>query len=190
MHVNEAIQVRRTIRKFQQRPLLPEQLKRYVEAARLAPSGANLQPLKYYLVSSSSMAEKVFPLLAWAGYLNHGYDPREGERPVGYIVVCADTAIRKNGYEMDVGAAVENMILSALEDGVGACWLGSVKREQLRELLNIPEELAICCVVALGYPAEAPEKVEAEEGDIKYYLENGTLKVPKRPAEDVIVECV
>ena len=182
------IHARRTIRKFDQKPLSREQLVRYVDAARVAPSGANLQPLKYALVYTQAMREKFFPLVKWAAYLAPDYNPKEQERPTGYVVVCADTDIRKNGYEMDVGAAVENLILCALADGVGACWMGSVDRKAVRELLQIPENLEISCVVALGYPAESPEEVAVEQDNIRYYLnENGTLQVPKRSLEDVLL---
>jgi nitroreductase len=188
MIMKNLIHARRTIRKFDQKPLTKEQLLRYVDAARVAPSGANLQPLKYALVYTRDMTEKVFPLVKWAAYLAPDYNPKEHERPTGYVVVCADTDIRKNGYDMDVGAAVENLILCALADGVGACWMASVDREAVRELLRIPQNLEISCVVALGYPAESPEEVAVTEGNIRYYLsENGTLQVPKRSLEDVLL---
>ena len=187
MTTYELIQKRRTIRKFAQTPLKQEQLLRYIDCARVAPSGMNLQPLKYAAVCSPEMTEKIFPMLKWAGYLAPEYDPKEGERPTGYIVVCADTAIRKAGYEADVGAAVENIILSALEEGVGACWIGSVDRPALKELLKLPEEITITHVVALGYPSEDPRDAPVEEGNIKYYLEDGTLMVPKRSREEVLL---
>ena len=81
---------------------------------------------------------------------------------------------------------MENMILSALCDGVGSCWIGSVDREALALLLSLPENLTITSVIALGYPAEEPREAEVFDGDIKYYLENGTLCVPKRSLEEVI----
>lgn len=187
MTIHEAIHARRTVRKFRQEPLTAQQLQRYVDAARVAPSGMNLQPLKYVAINSPEMTEKVFPMLKWAGYLAPEYNPKEGERPTAYIVVCADTAIRKAGYEADVGAAVENLMLAALEDGVGSCWIGSVERAQLKELLQLPEALAITHVVALGYAAEQPREVAMEEGNVKYYLEDGTLQVPKRAMEEVLI---
>lgn len=190
MNLTELIKMRRTIRKFKQTPLSKEQIEGYVDAARVAPSAANMQPLKYIAVQSGEMVEKVFPLLKWAGYLNGEYTPKEDETPTAYIVVCGDNDIRKNGYDMDVGAAVENIILSALYDGVGTCWLGSVDREKLSELLELPENLVISCVVALGYSAEEPREVYAENGDIKYYLEEGRLCVPKRSLGESLIKTV
>lgn len=188
MNINELLKSRRTIRKFKQISLTKEQLKSYIDAARVAPSAANMQPLKYIAVQSKEMVEKVFPLLKWAGYLAGQYNPKDDERPTAYIVVCADKNIREAGWGADEGAAVENMILSALGDGVGSCWIGSVDREALGALLCLPENLIITSVIALGYPAEEPREVGLYDGDIKYYLENGTLCVPKRSLEEVIIK--
>ncbi|MEE0409647.1 MAG: nitroreductase family protein, partial [Clostridia bacterium] len=151
MNIYEFIKSRRTIRKFRQDELSVEQLNKYIDAARVAPSAANIQPLKYVVVKSREMSEKMFPLVKWAGYLAPDYNPKEGERPTAYIVVCADTTIRKAGYDMDIGAAVENMMLCALADNVGACWMLSIDRDEIRKLLSIDENLEISCVVAMGY---------------------------------------
>ena len=89
-----------------------ELLLKYIDAARIAPSGGNLQPLKYAIISKKEAVSEFFSYVKWAGYLAPYYNPKENERPTAYIVVLADTAIRKNGYELDVGAAVENIILN------------------------------------------------------------------------------
>ncbi len=183
MSVYELILNRRTIRKFEQKPISEENLEKMVNAARVAPSGANLQPLKYIAVKSSKMCDKIFPLTKYAGYLEDGA-PKEGERPVAYIIVLEDENIRK-GAALDAGAAIENIILTALEEGIASCWVGSVDRDKLAELLNLPENLVINSVVALGYPAQQSMVAELES-DIKYYLdEQGTLHVPKRSMEEI-----
>lgn len=191
MDIYNFIKSRRTIRKFKQDRLTKEQLAKYIDAARVAPSAANIQPLKYVAVVSREMTEKIFPLVKWAGYLAPMYNPKEGERPTAYVVVCADTTIRKSGYDMDIGAAVENMMLCALADNVGACWMASIDRDEIRKLLDIPETLEISCVVALGYLAETPKEAEVENGDIKYYLgESDTLYVPKRAMSEIVIKTV
>lgn len=189
MNINELINSRRTIRKFKQTPLTKEQLIKYVNVARVAPSAANLQPLKYVVVESREMVEEMFKLVKWAGYLAPDYNPKEGERPTAYIVVCADTEIRKSGYDLDVGAAVENMILAAYADGVGSCWMGSIDRIKIAELLKIPENMEISCLLALGYSAEQPKEVENAGDNIKYYLDDeDTLCVPKRGLSEVLIK--
>lgn len=191
MDIKELLKSRRTIRKFKQIPLSKEQLACYIDCARVAPSAANLQPLKYVSVQSDELVKKMHPLVKWAGYLAPDYNPNETESPTAYIVVCADTSIRKAGYDVDVGAAVENLILSALSDGVGACWMGSVDREKISRLVDISENLTVSCVVALGYPAEVPKETKVIDGNIKYYLDDeNTLCVPKRNMEEVLIKTV
>lgn len=188
MQIKDLINARRTIRKFSQTPLTNEQLVSYIDAARVAPSAANLQPLKYAVITERQMTDKVFETLKWAGYLKGEYNPKENERPTGYIVICVDHNISKAGYELDVGAAVENIILTALADGVGSCWLGSVERPKLKRMLNLSDNLEISCVLALGYPLENPKEAKMENGDVKYYLEGGVLNVPKRSLSEIIIK--
>ncbi len=187
MYITNTITSRRTIRKFKDTPIDSKLLTKYVNNARLAPSALNLQPLKYIVIKSGDMCTKLFPLLKWAGYLRGAYTPEEHERPTAYIVVCGDTDIRQAGYETDVGAAIENIILSALEDGIGACWIASVDRVETSKLLNLPENIVIASVVALGYPAETPKECAMLDGDVKYYLQDGTLFVPKRSMDEILL---
>jgi len=146
-----------------------------------------LQPLKYVTVTNGEMLDNVFSTLKWAGYLKGEYTPKENERPTGYIVVCVDSNISHANYDIDVGAAVEHMILSALEDEVGACWLGSVERPRLKRLLGLSANLEISCVVALGYPLESPQAVQMDGQDVKYYLDGDVLKVPKRTIDEILI---
>ena len=78
---------RRTIRQFQQKKIPFAFLKKLVNSARLAPSGANLQPCAYIVVDDSPLLDKVFTTLKWAGYIAPAGNPPEGKRPVAYIVV-------------------------------------------------------------------------------------------------------
>ena len=184
MSVYELILKRRTIRKFEQKAIEKDSIIKMINAARLAPSGANLQPLKFIAVTSPEMCDKVFPLTKYAGYLKDG-GPKEGEKPMAYIVVLVDEKIRKDGAGEDAGAAIENMILTALDDGIAACWVANVSREELRKVLEIDDYLAINSVVALGYPMQESQEAEFD-GDVKYYLdETGKLHVPKRSMEEI-----
>lgn len=182
--VFELIKKRRTIRKFKQKELKEDSLKKCLEAARLAPSAANLQPLEFVLVRKN--LEEVFSCTKWAGYLEDGR-PKEGERPVAYIVILSNKEVNEKA-EYDVGLAVENMTLVALSEGIGSCILGALKREKLREILEIPEKYKIELVVALGEPSQESIAEEMEK-DIKYYLdEEGKVHVPKREFKDIVHE--
>jgi nitroreductase len=188
METYEAIMSRRTIRKFRQDKIGTETLKRIVNAGRLAAQGANMQPMKYIIVQNSAVLEMLFEATAWAAYIKPQGNPAEGERPVAYIVALADTHIKKTGYDIDAGAAIENILIAAAGEGIGTCWLGAINRDKIREILSIPERFAVHSLIALGYPAEQPV-IEDEKGSIKYYMdEHGVLHVPKRRLEDVILE--
>ena len=188
MDINELLMARRSIRKFKQNPIKRELLEKYVDAARVSPSAANLQPVKYAIVHSKEMTDKLFELTKWAGYLAPHYNPKEDERPTAYIVMLTDSNIRESGCDMDVGAAAQSIILSAYNDGVGTCWIASVDREKTSRLLNLADNFKVSCVIALGYMAETPKEVSLKNDDIKYYLDDtNTLCVPKRSLEEVTV---
>jgi nitroreductase len=187
LDVYEAAVKRRTIRRFLQKPIPMEVLKKLLNAARLAPSAGNLQPCEYVLVTDRDLLDKVFSTLRWARYIAPEGTPKEGEKPVAYVVVLVNTRKAGEGGEIDCAAAIENMILTAWEEGIGSCWIGSVDRERLREILSIPEYCRICFVVALGYRAEEPIVEEMKGEDVKYWKdEKGVLHVPKRRLEDIV----
>ena len=184
--VHDIISKRRSIRRFKQDPIPFETLERLVDLARVAPSSANLQPLQYIVVDDPQILLSVFAALKWAGYIAPRGNPPEGEKPVAYIVVLADEQMATSGHERDVGASVENILLAALEDGIGSCWMCSIDRDKLREALGVPSHLKIDSVVALGYSAESPVLEETSDS-IKYWKdESGTLHVPKWKLKDII----
>lgn len=187
MELHDAIYRRRSIRRFSPKPVEKDALYAMVQAARLAPQASNLQPMKYMIVHQKRLLEPVFSCLKWAGYLPD-YAPKPGYRPTAYIVVLTDTGIKVSHTDTDAGAAVENMLLTALDYGLGTCWIGSVDREKLRKLLTVPQNLEIHSVVAVGYPAQEPVWEEKDSDSIRYYLdEDGRLHVPKRRMGEILV---
>ena len=186
MSTYELIMQRRTIRKFKQQPLEDELLERCVNAARVAPSAANLQPLEYIVVADPEAVEQVFPHTAWAGYLPD-WKPQPGEQPVAYIFVLINREHCPQGGDMDVGIAAENITLTALEEGVGSCMIGSLNRVALTGLLGVPEHCEISLAIALGYAAEDPIMEDMKDDSIKYYRdEDGRLHVPKRSLDQIL----
>ncbi|MDH5483165.1 MAG: nitroreductase family protein [Candidatus Bathyarchaeota archaeon] len=183
--IYEKIKSRRTIRKYVQKDVPKEMLLRCVDAARLSPSAANRQPLKYVVVNDEELLEKVFSTLSWAGYLPD-HQPSEKEMPRAYIVILLDKNIlQKPGH--DAGIAAMSISMVAHDQGLGSCILGAVDRERLKKILNLPDSLDIILVVALGYPAENPVADKVRDLDTKYWLdENAVLHVPKRELEDIV----
>jgi nitroreductase len=78
------------------------------------------------------------------------------------------------------------MILVALGEGIGSCWLGAIDINKLSSILDIPEHVNIDSVLALGYSNESPQLEEMKD-TVKYWKdEAGVLHVPKRKLEDIL----
>jgi nitroreductase len=188
MQLIDLVSRNRSYRRFDERAPVDETVLRdLVALTRRVPSAANRQPLKYVISCSREWNVKIFETLAWAAYLKEWPGPGPGERPAAYIVVLLDTSITQAA-DIDVGIAVQTILLGAVERGLGGCMFGAVKKEELAVRLSLPAHLSIALVVALGTPVE---KVVIEDlpGDrsIKYYRDGeGTHHVPKRSMEELV----
>ena len=177
---------RRSIRRFKDKAIPKPVLERCVNAARLTPSARNLQPLEYIIVSEEQLLTRVFSTLSWAAYIRPAGDPSSDQRPKAYIAILKDinTGLASSVY--DVGAAMENIMLVALAEGVGSCPFASVQRERLKGMLNIPDGYEIPLVIALGYPDESPVE-EPFTGSVEYWKDkDGVLHVPKKKLESIL----
>lgn len=179
--VYKAIISRRTIRRFKQRPIPKSVLLRLINAARLSPSAANLQPLEFIIITDKDIGAKIFPHLRWAGYITPYGIPAPNKRPVAYIAVLVNKAKAQPKYtSYDVGAAVENILLAAWEENIGGCWMQAINRGKIKEILNISKDYRLDSIISLGYRAESPI-VEKFRGSVKYWKDKKeVLHVPKR----------
>ena len=186
--LKELVLKNRSYRRFyQDYQISKKMLKELVEFARLCPSAANLQVLRFMLINSKEESEKVFSCLGWAGYLKDWAGPEEGERPSAYIVVLTnkpDWAYIKS----DVGIVSQSILLGAVEMDLGGCMFGSVQKDKLRKFFSIPQKYEIQLVIALGKPREKVVIEEVKDNDIKYWRdEDDVHHVPKRKLEDLIL---
>jgi nitroreductase len=166
-------------------------LRDLIRLAQHSPSGMNAQPLKFWLSNTPEMNDLIFPHLGWAGALKDWGGPAEGERPSAYILILGDTEIRET-FNVDHGIAAQSILLGATEAGYGGCMIGSVRREEVRKALGIPERYQILLAIALGKPAEQVviEPV-GEDGSITYYRDqNSVHHVPKRRLAELILHDV
>jgi len=178
----------RSYRRFDERASIGgDTLRGLVALARQVPSAANRQPLKYVLSCSREWNEKIFGTLAWAAYLKEWPGPGPGERPAAYIVVLLDTSITASA-DIDVGIAAQTILLAAVEQGLGGCMFGSIRREDLAARLALPQNLAIAVVIALGKPVETVVLEDLPTGgSIKYYRDAQSVHhVPKRSVAELI----
>ena len=186
--IKDLILKNRSYRRFHQdTPISMETLKELVDLARISNSGANKQPLKYILVCDPETNAKIFDQIGWAGALKDWPGPEEGERPTAYIIVLGDKAIGMAG--VDHGIAITNILLGAVEKGLGGVMLATVKKDVVRADLDIDEKYEILLVVALGKPKEIVQlDAVDEDGSTVYWRDDNQVHhVPKRKLEDIIV---
>ncbi len=192
MDVYEAVTRRRSIREFKDIPVAYDILEKCVNAARLAPVAMNCQLCEYIIVDDEQLLPRVFDsVLSWAGAPRpkDGWPP--GRRPRAYIITLINIALEaeigagRTNTNYDVGLAAENMILVALEQGIGSCPITGFEPGKLRQVLNIPDKYEIALMLALGFPDESPVTEVATES-IKRWVDNkGERHIPKRKLEDI-----
>ncbi len=142
MDVFTAIKTRRSIRKYKEVPVPKEQLMQVLEAGRIAPSAGNRQPWKFVVVTDPATRQKLVPACR-----NQAFIGQAG----AVIVACVPDESMK-WHMVDVGIAVDHMTLAAHELGLGTCWIGAFEPDQVKEVLGIPAEVKVVCVLPLGVP--------------------------------------
>jgi nitroreductase len=164
MEFFEVLESRRSVRRFQERPIPEELLRRILEAARNAPSGGNMQPWELVVVRERDAIRRIVETTFT------GFDPSSGKRQVWLagapvsVVACADVKRSASRYGamgndvavLDTAAAVQNMLLAAVAVGLGSCWVGGFDPVALARVLALPDTVKPLAIVPLGYPAAVP----------------------------------
>ena len=179
----------RSYRRFDNSVAIPmSTLEELVALARICPSAANKQPLRFILSTSPQDNDAIFGCLKWAAYLKDWDGPAPTERPSAHIVML-NTAKDWDFATFDLGIMGQTMLLGAVEKGLGGCMVGAIDREKLRAHFALAPELEVSLVLALGKPVEDVRIVDVpQDGSIKYYRdEAGTHYVPKRNQEELIM---
>jgi nitroreductase len=144
MDVFEAVQERRSIRNYQDKPVEREKMEKILEAGRLAPSAKNLEPWRFIAVTDAAK-RKALSGGTWAKFL--------AQSPL-VIVACGDKKASPDWYAIDVALAVENMVLTAVGEGLGTCCVGSFNEKDVKALLKVPENFEVLVMLAVGYPGD------------------------------------
>jgi len=130
--LKELVQYSRSYRRFDHSaPVSMRTLEELVELARLCPSAANRQPLRFILSTAPADNEAIFACLKWAAYLTDWDGPAPAERPTAYIVMI-NTAREWEFARFDLGIMAQTMLLGAVEKGLGGCMIGALNRDRLR----------------------------------------------------------
>jgi len=147
MDIREVFEKRKSIRKFTGEPITDEQLKLIMEAAQIAPSASNMQPYKFIVIKDDDFKKELRKKKVFA--------QRFLEKAAVFFVALGDKQ-REYWYKVDIGIAVQHMVLQAVELGLGSCWIGAIDRDLLRELLIVPNQWAIVALLAIGVPDQDP----------------------------------
>lgn len=143
MEVMDAILKRRSIRAFTNEPVPNEAVERLLEAARWAPSGGNRQSWRFIEVRDPRRLDMIKMFSAGL----------KGD-PTLIIVICATVSEPMN--LLDLGMASENIMLEAIELGLGSCAIASYSEEPVKKLLEIPADMELVLLLSMGYPDESP----------------------------------
>ena len=155
MDLFEAIEKRRSIRKFKHGPIASEDLKRILEAGRLAPSGGNRQPW-YFVVVKDLERKKALSKAANNQEFIADADTVIGALGDSGATLKSSTSSTRIAYKQDPMIAIEHMILAATALGYGTCWIGAFDEEQVKKILKIPENPAVVALLPVGVPDESP----------------------------------
>ena len=191
MNVYEAAVKRRSIRRFRDKPVPYEILEKCVNAARLAPSARNLQVCEFLIIDDPELLPIVFARIGGSVKLPpEKGGPRPENTPKAYTMILINTEKEESANRRftlyDIGMAAENLILTALEEGIGCCPVMMFQSEEIKGDLKIPEKYDVGLVVVMGYPDESPEAVAATDSTDSYVDENLQRHVPKRKLENVL----
>jgi nitroreductase len=150
MDLWEAIRTRRSVRAYQPEPPPRALVEKVLEAARLAPSAANFQPWRFFVITDA----------ARRAALKEAYGADWFVSAPVVILACAVPGAawtRSDGVNyatVDVAIAFDHLTLAARAEGLGTCWLAAFKPAELRRIMDLPPELEPVAMTPLGFPAQ------------------------------------
>lgn len=179
MELQDAIRQRRSIRKYKNKDVLEEVLKKVLEAGLWAPYA-----IQRWLIITVREQETKRAMLE--DFIAQGRNLHVASAPVN-IVVCSDLreenmpalAKRNHGKEdfklifsvQETAAMIQNMLLTAHELGLGACWNGTFNDKRVANVLKLPNGVRPIAIISLGYPAETPNPPKREKLEKILYKE-------------------
>lgn len=147
MDLFETVEKRRSIRKFKPNPIPDKDLKKILEAGRLAPSGGNRQPWSFIVVRKPETKKK---LAAVANLQRFIADADT------VLIALGDPAASKSLYKQDPMIAIEHMVLASTALGYGTCWIGAFNENDVKEIAKVPENMTVIALLPIGIPDENP----------------------------------
>ncbi|MHA1149018.1 MAG: nitroreductase family protein [Promethearchaeota archaeon] len=168
MEFYDVVKKRRSFRFY--KPDMPERdkIERILEAAKLAPTWANMQGVEYIVVQESETVKKIWRAI--------GQRKKFIEAPMFIIGIIREdgSGANSNGekyYGVDIGICFEHLILAATAEGLATCWIGWFNEPKIKKLLQIPDEYKVMAITPVGYSTKTKEEVHDRKPleDIVHY---------------------
>ena len=156
MELFEAIKNRRSIRTYKKQELTQETINQLIDAARAAPSAGNAQSWAFVVATEQKTKEALAAAAFGQKWL---------EEAAVVFIVCTDLKRAEESYGergkslycfQDTSAAIENILLAACSMGLGTCWMGAFREEEIRKVINAPPNMKPVALIPVGYPNESP----------------------------------
>ena len=156
MTIQDIIYARRSIRKYQEKPVEKEKIELLLKAGMAAPSAMNIKPWEFVVITNRETMDKIRSALMFGKF----------NAPMA-IAVCGNTSFFKHPmaerfWVQDCSAATQNIMLSAVGLGLGTVWLGVhpifVYKKRISEILLLPEHVTPLNVIYVGYPANGKKE--------------------------------
>jgi len=199
VELSEVITSRRSIRKFKKGNISADSVCLLLDAARLAPSGSNLQPTRFIVAQSPTAKEALgrctpYKFIVKASVVfvccadltaTTTRDQRIGELlkegafegvdmdmndPSTATSPVMDEGAVKAYLSMNVAIAVEHIVLKAVDLGLGSCWIGRFDRDRVKEHLALGESIYPVVLLPVGHPDQSPKARP------RFYLDKLVLK--------------
>jgi len=158
MDLFEVVEKRRSIRKFKRKRVAKTDLKKILEAGRLAPSGGNRQPWFFIVVRDLETKRELSVAANNQSFIADADTIIVALGDPG--ITSTKTPYKLSGtripYRQDPIIAVEHMVLAATALGHGTCWIGAFNEEEVKKILKVPENLAVIALLPVGVPDESP----------------------------------
>jgi nitroreductase len=143
MDVFEAVRTILAVRRYQDRPVPEDVIRRIVEAGRLTASSMNMQPWHFIVVQDRDTLRQLGALAPTGPY-------------IAQAALAIAVAIDKTRFAVsDASRAIQSMLLTAWSEGVGSNWVGFGGLEDVKALLSIPAELDLLAILPFGHPVDA-----------------------------------
>jgi nitroreductase len=160
MDAIEVLKTRRSVRTYKGEPVPREIIEDIVDCGRLAATANNMQPWAFVVVTGPGMLRRIATTTDYGKFI--------ADAPACVIVLCRDTKY----YLEDGSAATENILLAARAHGLGSCWVAGDKKSyaaQICRLVGAPQGYKLVSLIAIGYPAECPEKSKRPLSDVLHW---------------------